>query len=78
MRNANRWAPGGARPYAAALAAILLAFAIRSALQPVLGEHYSYSLFTIATIVIAAYGGYGPALVVVASGWVIGSTIRLA
>jgi PAS domain S-box-containing protein len=73
MKNANRWAPGGARPYAAALAAILLAFAIRSVLQPVLGEHFSYSLFTTATIVIAAYGGYGPALVVVASGWAIGT-----
>ncbi len=73
MKNAGRWAPANAWPYAAALGATLLAFAIRSVLHPVLGEHYSYSLFTIAAIVVAAYGGYGPALLVVASGWVIGT-----
>ena len=73
MKNANRWAPAGARPYGAALAGILLAFAVRSILQPVLGEHYSYSLFTIAAVGVAAYGGYGPALLVVASGWIIGT-----
>ncbi len=73
MKNSNRWAPASAWPYAAAVAAVLIAFAIRSMLQPLLGEHYSYSLFTIASIVIAAYGGYAPALLVVVSGWAIGT-----
>lgn len=73
MKNANRWAPGGARPYVAALAAVLLAFALRSALHPVLESHSAYTFFTIAAILVTAYGGYAAGFAVVASGGFLGT-----
>jgi PAS domain S-box-containing protein len=72
IRNVKRWAPGGVRSYAIAVAAIMIAFAVRFALQPVLTDRYAFLFFAIAALLVEFFAGLGPALLVVASGLVIG------
>ena len=72
IRNTKRWAPGGATPYAFAIAAVVIAFAVRFSLQPLLKNRFAFLFFTIAALLIEFYAGLGPALLVVAGGLVIG------
>jgi len=73
IRNAKRWAPGGFGPYAAAAMALAAASSIRFALHPVLDDKLPFMLFIISALLIEFYCGLGPALVVVAGGYLIGT-----
>lgn len=73
IRNAKRWAPGGAGSYVIAVIAVALASGIRFALHPVLEAHLPFLVFTIAALLVEFFAGLGPALLVVASGYAIGT-----
>ncbi|MFZ0269954.1 PAS domain S-box protein [Caulobacter sp.] len=60
------------RGYRLALAAFVLAIAIRWALTPWLGTQGAYLLFTAPVVVAAAFGGVGPALGAMALGLAAG------
>ena len=72
-RNAKRWAPGGARPYAAAAAAVGIASAARFALHPILQDYLPFLTFTIAALLVEFYCGLLPALLAVGGGFLIGT-----
>jgi PAS domain S-box-containing protein len=59
--------------YGAAVISVALATAIRLLLSGAFGEHLPFTTYLIATILVAIYGGLGPALVGVALGAVIGT-----
>ena len=73
IRNAKRWAPGGAGPYAIAALGLAIATVVRFALHPVLHDNLPFLTFTVAALLVEFYCGLGPALVVVAGGFVIGT-----
>lgn len=73
IRNAKRWAPGGVTPWASAVAAIAIAFGTRYALQPLLHGHLPLLTFMIAALLTEYFAGLWPALLVAASGIVIGA-----
>lgn len=73
IKNAKRWAPGGITPWAVAIAAIMMAFGIRYALQPVLHGHLPLLTFMIAALLVEFFAGLWPALLVTATGLVIGA-----
>lgn len=72
IRNTKRWAPGGAGPYAVAVAAAAIAFAVRYGLHPVLQDRFAFLFFAIAALLIEFLAGLGPALLVVAVGLAVG------
>src|SRR5947209_4919805 len=59
---ARRTSGRGAVAYGVALAAVALAFLLRTALEPVLRGEAPYLLFVPAVLVAAGVGGMGPAL----------------
>jgi K+-sensing histidine kinase KdpD len=67
----DKSAPNG-RPlylrYGFALAAVLIAFLLRMALDPALGSKHVFITFVVATIAVTWYSGFGPALVTAAIG----------
>ena len=73
IKNTKRWAPGGVRPWALAVAAIMVAFGLRYVIHPVLQGHLPLLTFMIAALLVEFFAGLGPALLVVASGLVIGA-----
>lgn len=73
IRNAKRWAPGGAMPWVVAVGAIVLAFGVRYALHPLLQGHLPLLGFIIAALLVEFYAGLWPALLVTASGIVVGA-----
>ncbi len=54
-----------ARNYSYALLAVVLAGVLRTLLHPILGEHYYFFTFTLATTVTAWYAGFYPALLAI-------------
>jgi PAS domain S-box-containing protein len=62
IKNAKRWAPGGIEGYIAALAAVVIAFAIRFALHGYLVELLPFITFLIAVLLVQYRYGIGPAL----------------
>jgi PAS domain S-box-containing protein len=72
IRNAKRWAPGGPSSYVFAIAAAAIAFAVRYVLHPILQDRFAFLFFAIAALLVEFFGGLGPALLVAASGLVIG------
>src|SRR5258705_14014490 len=72
IKNARRWPSTGAKPYAIAILAIVIASALRFALHPVLGADLPFLSFTIAGFLVAFLAGLWPALLVVAGGFSIG------
>lgn len=70
--NARRWAPGGWRPFLAALALVACAFAIRYGLHGFLQEKHPFTLFAATAILTAFYFGYAPALLVMTAGLLLG------
>ena len=66
IKNARRWPSTGAKPYAIAILAIVIASALRFALHPVLGADLPFLSFTIAGFLVAFLSGLWPALLVVA------------
>ena len=73
IRNAKRWAPGGVRPYALAVAALAIASGLRFAAHPILQDYLPFLTFTIAALLVEFYCGLGPALIVMAGGFLIGT-----
>ena len=73
IKNARRWPSTGAKPYAIAILAIVIASALRFALHPVLGADLPFLSFTIAGFLVAFMAGLWPALLVVACGFAIGT-----
>ena len=59
--------------YVTAGAAIALAFSVRLALKPLIGNASPFLLFTPAVLVAAAYGGIGPAIFATVAGAVLGN-----
>ncbi|HUQ24636.1 MAG TPA: DUF4118 domain-containing protein, partial [Burkholderiales bacterium] len=55
--------------YFVAVALIVIALALRLALDPWLGERVPYITIFGAVLVAAWYGGFGPALAAAALGW---------
>lgn len=51
-----------ARDYALALAAVLAALLLRYLMNPLLGQQGPYLILSLAVVVAALYGGFGPAL----------------
>jgi signal transduction histidine kinase len=51
-----------ARDYAIALAAVLAALLLRYLMNPLLGQQGPYLILSLAVVVAALYGGFGPAL----------------
>ena len=60
IKNAKRWAPYGARGYAVAALAFLLAFSIRYALHEWLVALLPYMTFLVAVLLVEYYYGVGP------------------
>ena len=58
--------------YLLALGLLVLAFGIRFALSPLFGPRSSYLFFIPATLLVAWWGGLGPAFVVVVGGFLLG------
>jgi len=73
IRNARRWADGGARSYAVAVAALAVASAIRFVLHPVLEANLPFMTFTVAALLVEFFCGLAPALFVVTGGLLIGT-----
>ena len=73
IKNSVRWSSAGARSYAIAIAAIVIASGLRFALHPVLEADLPFLFFTIAGFLVAFLAGLWPALLVVASGFAIGT-----
>ncbi|MBY0527310.1 MAG: CHASE3 domain-containing protein [Gemmataceae bacterium] len=67
--DANR--PGSLKTYGVSLVAVSLAGAIRWLLDPWLGDHIPYATFFGAVVVAAWYGGFRPALLATALGFVL-------
>jgi signal transduction histidine kinase/ActR/RegA family two-component response regulator len=59
--------------YLTAGMAVALAFSVRLALKPVIGNASPFLLFTPAVLVAAAYGGIGPAISATAAGAILGN-----
>ena len=72
IRNAKRWAPAGAMPYAYSMTAVVIAFTVRESLHPLLQDRFAFLFFAIAALLVEFLAGMGPALLAVASGLVIG------
>lgn len=68
VQNARRWAPRGVRPWLAAVAALVIAAAIRLMLHPLLGPIMPGTAFCIAAALIEYYFGLAPALTVMLLG----------
>src|SRR6478752_4262585 len=60
------------RRYGAALAAILIATTMRHLLDPLLGDRAPYGMYLIAVAFVAWNAGFGPALVTVLGGTLMG------
>ena len=73
LRNAKRWGPGGVRPYAVGVFAVTIAFTVRYALHPVLGDNLPFVCFTFAALLTEFFVGLGPALLVSALGLLSGT-----
>ncbi len=73
IKNAKRWAPGGMKPYALAVLGLATASSIRYALHPILQDKLPFMLFIVSALLVEFYLGLGPALVVVAGGYFIGT-----
>lgn len=72
IRNAQRWSAGGWRPFLAASGLMSLAFVIRFELHGFLQEKHPFTLFTMTAILTAFFFGYGPALLVMTGGLLLG------
>jgi signal transduction histidine kinase/ActR/RegA family two-component response regulator len=59
--------------YLMAAAAVALAFSLRLALKPLIGNASPFLLFTPAVMVVAGYGGVGPAIAVTVAGALLGN-----
>src|SRR4051812_36929146 len=71
MKNANRWAPHGLRPYVIALFALAIAYFVRDVLHGFLRGQSPYFSFVIANFLVGAYCGIVPALFVATFGFLI-------
>lgn len=69
--------PGPVIHYAMAVVAVAIAVAVRLLLSPVLGNHLPFALLFLAILVVAGYGGFGPALVATALGAVVSVVLLL-
>jgi len=72
IRNAQRWSPGGWRSFLAALGLVSGAFVIRYSLHGFLLEQHPFTLFTMTAMLTAFFFGYGPALLVMIGGLLLG------
>ncbi|MEI7678381.1 MAG: DUF4118 domain-containing protein [Betaproteobacteria bacterium] len=72
IRNAQRWSPGGWRPFLWALAMVSGAFLVRYGLHDFLQEKQPFTLFTFTAILTAFFFGYGPAVMVILVGLLLG------
>ncbi len=61
------------RLYLLALAAVIAALALRYLMNPILGQQGPYLILTLAIVLAALYGGFGPALFATALGTLIGT-----
>ncbi len=61
------------RNYLLALAAVAAALALRYLMNPILGQQGPYLILTLAIVLAALYGGFGPALFATALGTLIGT-----
>jgi signal transduction histidine kinase/ActR/RegA family two-component response regulator len=59
--------------YVTAAAAVALAFSVRLALKPLIGNASPFLLFTPAVMVAAWYGGMGPAILATGAGAILGN-----
>jgi K+-sensing histidine kinase KdpD len=66
IKNAKRWAKAGPEPYLAALFGYCVAFALRFALMPLVGDHLPMLFFAINSMVISFLYGARPALFILA------------
>lgn len=71
IKNARRWAPGGPRGWYFAAIAIVVATAVRLALQPVLGPARPDFAFYIAAAIVEYFFGLWPAIAVMVIGFCI-------
>jgi signal transduction histidine kinase len=69
--------PIRARDYAFALAAVVAALALRYLLNPILGQQGPYLILTLAIVVAALYGGFGPAMFATVLGTSVGTYLFL-
>jgi len=60
--NAKRWCPNKRYGYLIAFAGVLISFALRHALHPILMDSLPLFFFQINTILIAFFFGFGPAI----------------
>jgi PAS domain S-box-containing protein len=58
-RNSGKWTPEGRKPLLVALGALAIAFALRYALDPFMGEHFRFVFFWLAAVLVGAYAGIG-------------------
>jgi len=61
IQNAKRWAQTGPTPYLIAMAGYLLAFCIRAAMQPLVGDHLPTMFFGLNGLLIGYFFGFRPA-----------------
>src|ERR1700738_3683222 len=78
LRNSKRWAPGGVRPYVVAIFAVTIAFSVRYALRPVLGDNLPFVCFTIAALLTEFFVGLWPAVLVIVIGLLSGTYFFVA
>jgi PAS domain S-box-containing protein len=65
----------GAKGYVVAIAAVLVAVGVRTALAPVLGDRSPFLLFTLAVMTASAYGGFGPGIVATVCSMLAGASL---
>ena len=68
----RRTPPSPGRQYAAAAVLLITASLLRWALSPLMGTHHPYLLFIPAALAAGWYGRFGPAMVVLSGGYIVG------
>jgi PAS domain S-box-containing protein len=63
--------------YGGATLAVLLAIAARRALDPIVGDQFPFATLFLAVLIVAGYGGRGPALLATAFGAVASAVVLL-
>ncbi len=66
------WTRLSAARYAAAVLSVLVAWAIRTALDPYLQDFQPFAIFFASVLLMAWWAGMGPAILAAALGWLIG------